>query len=257
MPPLRIAVAARKGGVGKTTIATGLAALFADRDMPTALIDLDPQSNAAFALGVDPAGPGTANLLLGQKVEPQVVHPGLVVYPGGPELMNHRLNALDPVDLHDAVARMSQRVVIFDCPPGNEHLERQAIVAANYALLVLDAHPFAVVGAHRVLESIRTRQERQRSHPNHLAVVACRLDLRRAADRGLESELTQIFTGVPVLRVRQDAQLASAAADHVLLSALPGDSRGRQDLELVAQWILDQSQTDDVANIPAAMPRPT
>ena len=47
----RIAIAARKGGVGKTSIACGLASVFAAQQKSVLVVDLDPQSNAAYALG--------------------------------------------------------------------------------------------------------------------------------------------------------------------------------------------------------------
>lgn len=50
MTNVRIAVAARKGGVGKTTIACGLASVLANQGKRVLVIDLDPQSNAAYVL---------------------------------------------------------------------------------------------------------------------------------------------------------------------------------------------------------------
>ena len=45
----RIAVAGRKGGVGKTTISCGIASVFASQNKRVLVVDLDPQSNAALA----------------------------------------------------------------------------------------------------------------------------------------------------------------------------------------------------------------
>ena len=43
-----IALVSRKGGVGKTTLATGLAVAAYQAGLSTAVFDLDPQASAAF-----------------------------------------------------------------------------------------------------------------------------------------------------------------------------------------------------------------
>src|SRR2546429_9767966 len=56
----KIAIAIHKGGVGKTTTATNLAAALALRGLRTLLVDLDEQANATKGLGFDPGAlPGT------------------------------------------------------------------------------------------------------------------------------------------------------------------------------------------------------
>jgi chromosome partitioning protein len=52
----KIAIAIKKGGVGKTTTAKNLAAAMAIKGHRTLLIDLDQQANATKGLGFDPEG---------------------------------------------------------------------------------------------------------------------------------------------------------------------------------------------------------
>lgn len=235
---LRIAVLGRKGGVGKSSIAASLASIYASSGQSVLLLDLDPQANAAFALGVDLAAAGTASLLLGDHPAPQRV-PGeapLHVLPGGPSLADHRVQLLDPEHLGDELQSYTHDIAIFDCPPGNEHLERQAVAAANVAVIVLDAHPFALVGALRVWESIGLRRDRGRSAPERVALAMSRVDLRRAADRQLGETLHETLPGLPRFAIRQDVAIASATADQLPVMIACPQARAVEDMRKLAEY---------------------
>lgn len=237
MTQQRIAVAARKGGVGKTTIACGLASVMASQGKRVLVIDLDPQSNAAYVLGTNPTAPGTANLLSGESPEPLEAAPGLHVLPGGPDLVGYGIQSLDPEDLADVVKPLNYDVMIFDCPPGVEYLERLGIVAANMTLVCTDAHPLAVMGAGRVLSELNLRKQKGRRGPQRWAIALSRIDLRRSMDQALDKQLAEAYPEVPRLMVHQDASLAWAAAERVPLMTYEAGCRGAKDLKKVAEWV--------------------
>ena len=54
MPARRIVVAMPKGGSGKTTVATNLASYFSAKNIPTALLDFDPQGSSLNWLRLRP-----------------------------------------------------------------------------------------------------------------------------------------------------------------------------------------------------------
>lgn len=235
----RIAVAARKGGVGKTTVACGLASVLAHRGLRTLVIDLDPQSNAAYVLGVDPIAPGTAELLTGRLPKPLQATSTLHVLPGGPELGSQKIQSLHPEDLAEAVKSLDYEAIVFDCPPGNEYLERLGLVASNAALVVTNAHPLAVMGAARVLEILENYQDKGRRGPKRWALVLSQIDARRSLDKQFAPQLAQRYPDISRFTVHQDTSLSLAAAEQVPLMDYEAGCRGAGELVAVAQWILD------------------
>lgn len=235
----RIAVAARKGGVGKTTVACSLASVLAHLGQRVLVVDLDPQSNAGYVLGVDPTAPGTAELLSGKSPAPLVAASGLHVLPGGPDLTDHNIQALDPEDLADAVAPLDYDVLIFDCPPGVEYLERLGLVAADVVLVCTDAHPLAVVGAGRVLNELNLRQKKGRKGASRWALVLSKIDLRRSMDQALDKQLAKTYPSLKRLTVHQDSALAWAAAERIPLMQYEPSSKGAKDLQVIAKWVLN------------------
>jgi chromosome partitioning protein len=212
--------------------------------MRVLVVDLDPQSNAAYAFGVDPTAAGTAELLTGARPQPLQAGVGLHVLPGGPNLTSQPIQSLHPEDLADAVKVMSYDAVIFDCPPGNENLERLGLVASEVVLVVTNAHPFAILGASRVIGVLEGYQERQRRGPQRWALVLSQVDERRALDKNFPPQLAQKYPEIKQFIVHQDTNLSLAGAQQVPLMDYAPRSRSAEELIALASWVVDSSNLE-------------
>lgn len=238
MARYKIAVCGRKGGVGKTTTAACLASLLSSQGLKVLIVDLDPQTNAGFVLGVDPVAPGTADLILGKSPKPLEAGRNLHVLPGGPNLQNQAVESADPEELNYATDSLGYEVIIFDCPPGSIHLERFALVAADTALICTNAHPLGVLGAQRVLADIERRSERQQRGPSRWAFVLTQINRSRSFDKLLPMQLREEFPNTPQLVIGQNTDLSwTTAQGEPLMEANPG-SRSVGDFAKVANWVL-------------------
>jgi len=194
-----LAVVNQKGGVGKTTVALGLASAAMVRGRRVLVVDMDPQANATTGLGVfdatttidevlDRDRPGAAaDAVRPSGWDPPVGRPPDIV-PSAPRLAQreHQL-ATDPIGAQDrlqvALEGVAQRYddVIIDCPPSLGLLTVNGLFAADRVLIVTEPAAWSLDGVEQILRNVSRIAERRGGRPAVAGIVVNRLGRTRDA----------------------------------------------------------------------------
>ena len=211
-----VAVLSLKGGVGKTTVALGIASAAVHRGARTLVADLDPQGNATASLDPPPAEHTLDDVLhqrvpLRAAVTPSPWGEQLDVLAGSDnlELLNEPgeaaeqaavlarvLGGLDNADESAEYDEAAYDIVVLDCPPSLGMLTRSALLAANSALLISEPTMYAIAGAQRALDAIERIRAEHNTSLRPAGVLVNRFRSRSYEHQFRIDELREEFGGL-------------------------------------------------------------
>jgi chromosome partitioning protein len=225
-----IAIVNQKGGVGKTAITLGIASAIRHRGGKVLVVDMDPQANATTGLGIEvqaetltvgdamAAGtPGVAADAIassswgdGVSCIPADVHLAEREQETGGKGHEFRLRrSLEGIDGYD--------LALIDCQPSVGELVTNALVAADFALVVTEADVDSLVGITNVMDTVDAVRQYYNPRLSTAGVVVNNLDLRAGEQKYRLRELQDAYGPLvwePYLPHRTriaDAKGASAA----------------------------------------------
>ncbi|RCW43287.1 cellulose biosynthesis protein BcsQ [Halopolyspora algeriensis] len=251
-----VAVLSLKGGVGKTTVALGLASAAMRRGVRTLVVDLDPQCNATASLEPEETRKGLSDVLAdpredvlraavapsawGEEVDVLVGSEDAEVHNGhesGDRYLARLTDALSRLDDMVAEGELPYQLVLLDCPPSLGRLTRSALVAADRALLVTEPTIFAVSGVQRAFEAVQAERAENNPQLQPLGVVVNRVRPRSHEHQFRIEELREIF-GPLVMPVTLPDRLAVQQAQGACLPIHQWGTPGAREVALAFNLLL-------------------
>ncbi len=258
------AIANQKGGCGKTTTATNLAAALAINGKKTLLVDLDPQAHASLGLGVDKEIGIYDCLSKISKNKCSIkdiivnIQPNFNLAPS-----NIMLSTLDQ-ELSDEIGRESRLFdvlkdvagdydfCLIDCPPNLGLLTVNAIRAANSLIIPVEASRFSVDGVKRLVEIVDLVRDRL-NHPVDYRVLVNNFDSRLRHSFKILSKIKDTFAAkVFNTIVHINVKIKEAQSEAQTIFSFDKYSRGSKDYFSLSREIISKEEAM-VEKITAAM----
>lgn len=200
-----ISLSNQKGGVAKTTTTVNLAAFLADKGKKVLIIDIDPQANAGFGVGVNAEESANTiyEVLIGQCSAEDAVFktefPGLDIIPSNIHLSGAQV---DMMDLDNKEFRMREALknirnyydyILIDCPPSLGILTLNALIAADSVMIPLQCEYYALEGLSQLLQIIAMVQENLNTALEIEGVVLTMYDSRTKLAQHVVNDVREYF----------------------------------------------------------------
>ncbi|MDH4030899.1 MAG: ParA family protein [Chromatiales bacterium] len=213
---MRRVVFNQKGGVGKSSIASNLAAISAERGVPTLLVDLDPQANSSqYLLGdqYEEVETGIGEFfrdclsfrILGDEPLGYVTDTpfeDLAIIASAPEMteLEAKLQAKYKIfKLRDALVSLQDEfeAIYIDTPPAFNFFTLSALIAAQGCLIPFDCDDFSRRALYRLMENVDETRGDHNPELHVEGIVINQFMARANLPRRLVEELCN--EGLPVL----------------------------------------------------------
>ena len=180
----------QKGGVGKTTTCTNLAAALSLKGKRVLLIDLDPQGNATTGSGVDKRSleQSVYQLILGEVSFDDVVvrskEKGLYdVLPANRDRLRH---ALEP-------QLKNYDVVLIDCSPSISLLTINALCCAHGVIIPMQCEYYAMEGLTDLVDTVKMVYQGKNPDLTAIGLLRVMFDARISLQQEVSEQLKEHF----------------------------------------------------------------
>ena len=202
-----ISVVNQKGGTGKTTTATNLAAFLAALGKYVLLVDLDPQANATSGLSFEPESlDKTLYHALIEDTHPEEVVKktnlfGYDLMPSHGDLAGAAIELVNMAEREFKLYNLLHRVrtnydyIIIDCPPSLGLLTINGLTAADEIIVPVQCEYYALEGLGQLLKTVNLIQDNLGRDLRIKGALLTMHDKRNKLSRQVVKEIRQHFPG--------------------------------------------------------------
>ena len=200
-----ISVSNQKGGVAKTTTTVNLAAFLADKGKKVLIIDIDPQGNAGYGIGINAEEMNTTiyEVLIDQiQIEDAIFKSnieGLSIIPANIHLSGAQVDLLDKEGKEFILKKKLAPIkkyydyIFIDCPPSLGVLTLNSLVAADSVLIPLQCEYYALEGINQLLKIIVMVQEQLNKSLKIEGLVLTMYDTRTNLAQQVVNDVKEYF----------------------------------------------------------------
>jgi len=250
-----IAFLNQKGGTGKTTSTVNVGAGLSRLKQKTLVIDLDPQANLTYHLGIK-AGDIKDRPTISEVIEGRAGIEEAIVEKDGPDVIPSTLALADTENgifnaagrehlLKGALAGLKRpyAFILIDCPPSLGTLTLNALVAVREVYIPLEVQALPLQGLRAIREIVELVRKRLNPGLELTGIIATKFDGRKNLNREVLETIKEHFGAILFKTVIRDTvRLAEAPSYGQSIFDYAPKSHGAEDYLELCKEILKRGR---------------